>query len=407
MPTSSRVKSLQLIALMLLSIGIPFGQLALSPLFATVMPLNDVLLYGWWLQEMQLGKPVFGIAQPFVYPYPSLVPMWLASFIGGASGILVGWCLLVGVLNALAVGSLTKWGRGATSSFLAAWTWLGFLWLLGPSAIGRIDAISVAVAILGLVAFKEGKIFKAVAFFTMGAWLKIWPVALALGAFIADKAKRQALVAGSSIVAVVLVVAAVAGANSSLFSFVSTQGNRGIQIESPIATFWLWAAKLGADDSKAGIYYDEKIITNQVYGPLVSEISSLMTAVMLIAIAITALLAFKALKAGASRNQIFVITSMTAVLDLIVFNKVGSPQFMAWLALPLIALILFEIKKIAMPVAGFCAIALLTNLVYPISYMDLMGLGDVSVTLLTLRNLLLVLMLIWANLRLGSLPKRL
>ena len=356
---------------------------------------------------MQLGKPVFGIAQPFVYPYPSLVPMWLASFIGGASGILVGWCLLVGVLNALAVGSLTKWGRGATSSFLAAWTWLWFLWLLGPSAIGRIDAISVAVAIFGLVAFKEGNIFKAVAFFTMGAWLKIWPVALALGAFIADKAKRQAIVAGSSIVAVVLVVAALAGANSSLFSFVSTQGNRGIQIESPIATFWLWAAKLGADDSKAGIYYDEKIITNQVYGPLVSEISSLMTAVMFIALAITAFLAFKALKAGANRNQIFVITSTTAVLDLIVFNKVGSPQFMAWLALPLIALILFEIKKIAMPIAGFCAIALLTNLVYPISYMDLMGLGDVSVTLLTLRNLFLVLMLVWANLRLGSLSKRL
>jgi hypothetical protein len=49
----------------------------------------------------------------------------------------------------------------------------------------------------------------------------------------------------------------------------------------------------------------------------------------------------------------------------------------------------------------------LTNLVYPISYMDLMGLGDVSVTLLTLRNLFLVLMLVWANLRLGSLSKRL
>jgi hypothetical protein len=38
--------------------------------------------------------------------------------------------------------------------------------------------------------------------------------------------------------------------------------------------------------------------------------------------------------------------------------------------------------------------------------MDLMGLGNFSITLLTLRNALLVALLVYANLRLGALAKQ-
>jgi hypothetical protein len=88
-----------------------------------------------------------------------------------------------------------------------------------------------------------------------------------------------------------------------------------------------------------------------------------------------------------------------------VFNKVGSPQFMAWLAIPMIAMIIFGVNKPWLPIGGLLLIAFTTNLVYPIFYMDLMALGDLSVGLLTLRNILLIAMLVLANIRLGELAK--
>jgi hypothetical protein len=168
--------------------------------------------------------------------------------------------------------------------------------------------------------------------------------------------------------------------------------------------FWIWAAKIGVPDT--GIYYDKEIITNQVYGPFVSEVSFLMTPIMFLALGITVLLGLRALKSGADRNLIFATMALTAVLDLIVFNKVGSPQFMAWLAVPMIALIIFNVQKLGLPVTGLILIAVTTNLVYPIFYMDLMGLGNTSVILLTLRNALLIAMLVYANVRLGALAKQ-
>jgi hypothetical protein len=128
---------------------------------------------------------------------------------------------------------------------------------------------------------------------------------------------------------------------------------------------------------------------------------------MFFALGITVLLGYRALKSGADRLLIFATMALTAVLDLIVFNKVGSPQFMAWLAIPMIALIIFKAQKLRLLTTGLMLIAATTNLVYPVFYMDLMGLGDLSVILLTIRNALLIAMLVYANVRLGALSKKL
>lgn len=396
-------KRLNFLALFAIAFLTPFALLAVSAGFERVLPMNDVLLYGYWLQQMELGDPILGIAGEFVYPYPSLLPMWLAKILGGPAGILIGWTALVAILNSVAIGFLTSWGSGGRRAMLAGLFWVGFLLLLGPSGIGRIDAIAAAVAVFGLVALAKDRIGLAVALFTFGAWIKIWPFVLAISAFIADGRKRVIAYSAISALAAILIFAFAAGANSNLFSFVTKQGGRGIQIESPIAMFWIWAAKFGAADT--GIYYDKEIITNQIYGAFVSEIALLMTPAMFIALAITIWLAIRAHRAGAPRQLLFATTSLTAVLDLIVFNKVGSPQFMAWLAIPMIAMIIFGANKPWLPIGGLLLIAFTTNLVYPIFYMDLMALGDLSVGLLTLRNILLIAMLVLANIRLGELAK--
>ena len=397
------VKRLNFLVLFSLALLTPFLLLAFSSVFERVLPMNDVLLYGYWLQQMDLGAPLLGIAGEFVYPYPSLLPMWIAKLIGGPAGIVVGWTALVAILNSVAIGFLTSWGSAGRRAMVAGFFWVGYLLLLGPAGIGRIDAIAAAVSVFGIVALAKDRIALAVALFTFGAWIKIWPFVLAMSAFIADRRKRIISYTVTAALAGIVIFALAAGANGNLFSFVVKQAGRGIQIESPIAMFWIWAAKFGAADT--GIYYDKEIITNQVFGAFVSEVALLMTPAMLIALAITIWLTIRAHLAGAPSKLLFATASFTAVLDLIVFNKVGSPQFMAWLAIPMIALIIFGANKLWLPISGLLVIAFTTNLVYPIFYMDLMELGDLSVGLLTLRNILLIGMLVFANMRLGDLAK--
>lgn len=387
--------------LLICAVGVPFIHLLYSAIFDRVMPLNDVLLYGYWLQQMQLGEPIMGIQQDLVYPFPALLPMVLAKLLGGPAGILVGWSTLIGILNAFAIATLTSWGRGSRACFIASWVWLAFLLVLGPVGIGRIDSVAAAIAVFGIVAFAKERIGLATALFSMGAWIKIWPFVLAIATFISDRRQRLVGYAAVATTGAVLVFAAAAGGNASVFSFIFTQGSRGIQIESPVAMFWIWAAKLGAPNT--GIYYDKEIITNQVFGSWVGEVSTLMSLIMFIAIAITIWLARAAILSGAQRNELFAVASLTAVLDLIVFNKVGSPQFMAWLIVPVLALILFEVKNLRLIIAVVFAIGALTHLVYPVLYLDLMGLSDLSVITLTFRNALLIYLLVYVNYRLAKL----
>ena len=132
-------------------------------------------------------------------------------------------------------------------------------------------------------------------------------------------------------------------------------------------------------------------------------ISFLMTPAMFFALAITVLLGYRAIRAGADRNQVFAAMSLTAVLDLIVFNKVGSPQFELWLSVPLMAGILLGLPRWRLPLAMGASIALLTNLIYPVFYLDVLAAGSLGVWLLTIRNATLVALLVWANLRLSKL----
>ena len=399
-----QISLISLVSMLTLGLLLPFALLAYSEIFKQVMPMNDVLLYGWWLQGMQQSEPIFGIGQPFVYPYLSLVPMWLAAFLGGPAGILVGWCTLISILNVIVILAITNWGRGTKESFMALWFWLIFVTLLGPVAIARIDAIAVALALLGLAAYARKKLLLSTALFTAGAWIKIWPFVLVLSSFLAEKSKRVVAISASAVVGAIVLIPLALGAGPNLFSFVTTQVGRGIQIEAPIALPWLWLAKLGIGDS--AIYYDEAIITNQISGAGSTFIANLMTPIMFFALAITAVLGVRAYTAGAERNAIFASVALTGVLDLIVFNKVGSPQFMSWLAVPVCAWIIFKLPKSKLLIIASSALALLTGLIYPVFYIDFINLGDLGLVLVTARNLLLIALLVWANIQLGNLAKK-
>jgi hypothetical protein len=82
---------------------------------------------------------------------------------------------------------------------------------------------------------------------------------------------------------------------------------------------------------------------------------------------------------------------------LIVTNKVGSPQFVSWLAVPLVAIVMMKPTRattILMSLIG--AIAVLTHIVYPYVYFAFLELRTGPLVLLTVRNLAEVALFVMA-----------
>jgi hypothetical protein len=367
--------------------------LTASKLFPDAISFGDLSLYDYWAYQVDNGTGVYGIVTEWVYPALAFVPIWIAGALNLFS-YEVSWLALVFMLNTAAVLLLVrKEDKGRLfSGTNASWAFLSALFFLGPVAVSRIDSVSAALAIFGLVAINRNSTGIAAALFTIAGWIKIWPVAL-FAAMIAVFNKRlQAVVVATIISASIIGIGLLAG-GTKVFGFVLQQQERGIQIESVMATPWMWLAKFGS----ANIFFDDDILTNQVSGPLVQELAAVSNYLLFIALAITALLAIRAVRAGRNRTQVFALAALTGVLDLIVFNKVGSPQFMIWLAVPLVALVYFGVNKSKVALATGAAILFLTQLVYPVFYIELLGLETMPLGLLTVRNLLLVALLIWAN----------
>jgi hypothetical protein len=367
--------------------------LTASKLFPDAISFGDLSLYDYWAYKVDNGTGVYGLVTEWVYPALAFVPIWIAGALNLVS-YEVSWLVVVFVLNTAAVLLLVRRERngGLFSGTYASWAFLSALLFLGPVAVSRIDSVSAALAILGLVAINKNSMGIAAALFTIAGWIKIWPVALFAAMIAVFKKRLQAIIVATTISASIIGIGLLAG-GTKVFGFVLQQQERGIQIESVMATPWMWLAKF----ESANIYFDDSILTNQVSGPLVQELAAVSNYLLFIALAITVLLAIRAVRAGRNRTQVFALAALTGVLDLIVFNKVGSPQFMIWLAVPLVALVYFGINKSKVALAMGAAILLLTQLVYPVFYIELLGLEIMPLGLLTVRNLLLVALLVWAN----------
>ena len=394
---TTQLKLLRNMALIGTSILVHLWALTASKIFADAISFGDLGLYDYWSYMANNGAGWYGLVTDWVYPALAFVPIWLAGLVT-LLDYEIAWLALVFILNTDAALTLVKKNESNKpfAGTFASWAFLAALFAIGPVAVSRIDSVSAALAIFGLVAINRNQIATASAFFTIAGWIKIWPVALFVSLLATVEQKAKALYVALAITLSIVIVGLVTG-GTTVFGFITQQQDRGIQIESVMATVWMWLAKFGL----AGIFFDEQVLTNQVSGVLVEEVASASNWLMLLALTITFLLALRAIRAGRNRKEVFALASLTGVLDLIVFNKVGSPQFMMWLAVALVAIIFFEVRSIKTPLVIGGTILLLTQLIYPVFYTELLGLETLPLWLLTIRNLLLVWLLIWANFRLS------
>ena len=395
--------------LWLLLIGGLFAHLWLIyfGLHGTGTPMGDILYaYQPWVQFMLDSHKLLGVNVDWVYPYPAMIPMWASALIN-PNDFQAGWLSIITTLDLLLVAMIANFGKRDESTrfrFAAAWFWLFFLVALGPIAISRVDAFSVAFALFGVLAMSNRKLNASTAWLTFATAMKIWPAGFLIAAMASSKFRVRILAAAAATGLLVIAVGFLLGGNLSLFSFLANQADRGIQIESPIASPFIWSWILGLSNNE--IYYDNLMMTFQVAGDGVALIAGLMSVAMAIAVAITAWLAWRAARAGAHFRVIMPVATLTATLDLIVFNKVGSPQFVTWLAVPIILGVLYRAEKWRTPMFAVVAIAMLTNLVYPVLYDEILRGSAAPWLVLTLRNVTYIALLVWANLRLSSLARK-
>ena len=401
---------------------------------------HDVDLYRYW---MYLGLhegswPV--LDEPWVYPAGAVLPMLLPALVTTFSTpvFALAWCAMVTALDAVAVATLVRpvparesgaEPAGPTrpdvvherAGTAGAWWWLAFLALLGPVAVGRLDAVVAPLMVIALATARrtDQGMRLAAALLTFGAWVKVAPGALLLPLVAAARRPVRDVVLPAAVVCIVVVGTVTAGGGlARVLGFLTTQQGRGLQVESVAATPWVLAV-LVRDD--VVIRLNEALITYEVAGPGTPAAAAVLDAVLLVLVAAVAVALLGARRRGRADDALLP-GALTLLLVLIVGNKVGSPQFLTWVAAPIAVLLTGPLRDAAsstrpsrmatagppgavprwLHVAGVLALvaAGLTQVVFPWGYMDLLttGAGGGSVALvLAARNVCLLALLTCAS----------
>lgn len=348
----------------------------LSPLASDV-----TVVYRPWFEAWAQHGTLIGIDGPWVYPVLALVPILAAGAIPGA--YLLGWVLLVTLLDAAAFAVLLRRSRRA-----AIW-WTVLLLALGPVALTRLDSITAPVAIVALLQLAERPAI-ASTLLTLAAWIKVWPAAAVLAAWTATRSRLAVVLAAGTTTGVVIGLDAILGGSAHLLSFLTEQSTRGLQIEAPVSTLFLWLGAFGLAHVRT--YFDPHLLDVQLVGDgtaLAGTLVSALTVVLVMVLAAAALLLSRRRSwAGTAR---FAHLVLALLLVLITFNKVGSPQYVIWLAAPVVLGLVVEPVAFRRTATAVVALALLTQLS---SYAAALNLGALPLLGLTARNTLYVVLLV-------------
>jgi hypothetical protein len=370
--------------------------------------LGDVHLYEWWVRNGVNADwwPVFNY--DWVYPLGALAPMAIPALVTESTPAYDWvWMAMVTVANACAVVVL---GRSRPRGRAAVWFWLAFLVALGPIWIGRLDGLLAPIILVALlVAARRPALAMTLA--TIGAWIKIAPGAVALAlAATATSAKgflRNVVLPGAAVSAVVIGVAFAGGGQDNVLDVFGEQGDRQLQVEAvgatPFTVARLW-------DPSIKVEYDDVIYTYEVQGAGADAVAqALDVALPVAAVLIAALMWWAARRRPDRVGDIVLLGAAAELLALIVFNKVGSPQFIAWIGPPIAAAIALGSRAQGtrrtwfLPALGTLVVARLTMEIYPLQYGQFLGGWPLATSVGALRNLLIVALLVGAVVRLVQL----
>ncbi|KQV06842.1 glycosyltransferase 87 family protein [Leifsonia sp. Root112D2] len=373
---------------------------ALLPSMLNGHPLGDLSLYRRWA-EGALGAGHWpGVSESWVYPVGAVVPVIVAELAGPLLFELI-WVLLTTALNGLATWMLAR-GPHTRARYLAAWWWLLLVVVLSPVDPLRLDGLTAPMVVIALVMLARCPAVAGV-ILAAATWIKVWPAAVLLAVFVTARRRWVVAAAAAALTAVVVAVVIAFGGGAHIASFATEQSDRAIQLEAPVATPWVWMTVFGIP--AASIWLNRSIATQEVYGPGDSVVAACMTPAMLVAVLGILILAVMAHRRSKDSRRVLLVAALALTAALIVFNKVGSPQYMLWLVPPIAVGLVWHVRQWRVPAILMIAIAALTTLVFPILYVPLTNGDALAASVLLARNLLLIMLLGWAIWRLVRLTR--
>ncbi|MET9442582.1 glycosyltransferase family 87 protein [Streptomyces sp. NPDC006610] len=256
-----------------------------------------------------------------------------------------------------------------------AWLWVVGAPLLGPTVYARYDVMVTAVAVAALLAgSRRPQLMGALIGF--GAMLKVWPALLLAGVV-----RRR--VWGAAAVSAAALAAGFALAMPGAFAFLTFQRDRGTEVESLGALVFHVARQYG---------WDGQVLLNygsvEFLGPYVGLVST--AALALTGVAFGWLLAWR-LAARRFAPHTAADAAFVAVLLFTTTSRVISPQYMVWLVGVAAVCLSFRRSAMRLPALLVLAASAVTVLEFPIWFAHVVASDTLGVTLLVVRNGLLVL----------------
>ncbi|WP_425527933.1 glycosyltransferase 87 family protein [Yinghuangia seranimata] len=323
-------------------------------------PIEDVM---WQYPPGAAGVLLLPGLLPMSYPHAFFTLMLLSDAVAFA-------CLLRG---------RSLWGAAL---------WTAAVPLLGPMILSRYDLLVTALAVAALLASARrpwaGGLLTGVA-----AAVKVWPVLLLVGA---PRGRRFLELAVWTLIGAAAVVCGFAAAMPGAFDFLSAQRDRGVEVESVFATpfhiarFYGWSGRVSFNYGSM-----------EFLGPQVSLVGRLSLAAS--ALALMWLLLWR-IRARVWTPATQFDAALTAVLLFVVTSRVLSPQYLVWLV-GLAAVCLTRRETSQRPVAALILLAVpLTTWEFPVWFGWVITGEPEAVTVLLLRNALLVAAAVWSAVRL-------
>ncbi|MER5473390.1 glycosyltransferase family 87 protein [Streptomyces sp. NPDC002935] len=282
--------------------------------------------------------------------------------------------VLAFVADLVVFGLLLYAGSRSGRTLRGAWVWVIGVPLLGPTVYARYDVMVTALAVGALLAgARHPRVMGALAGF--GAMVKVWPVLLLLAAV-----RRRAWVSA----------AATAGATALVFwmtmpgafAFLTFQRDRGTEVES-LGSLVFHVARHHGWNGRVLLNYGSV----EFVGPYVDVVST--AALVLTALAFGWLLLWR-LCVKRFLTHSLADAAFVAVLMFTATSRVISPQYLVWLVGLAAVCLCFRASRMAVPACLVLVACFVTVLEFPIWFADVVGSTPLGITLLVVRNGLLV-----------------
>ncbi|MDN5761449.1 MAG: DUF2029 domain-containing protein [Microlunatus sp.] len=357
-------------------------RLAMLGLLATLESfiVGDVFYYHRKISRLfELGLP--GTLNEYPTPVVWILTLPYGLGFGNEHGYLVAFVVLMLALDG--VFTYAVWRSAGRRHDSAVDFWLLFVLLIGPLSYVRFDLIPAVLAGGALLAART-RPWVAGALTGLGAAIKLWP-ALLIPALLSDQRQRKPTAIGFIVIGFGLaLISLITGGMTRLFSPLTWQSGRGLQVESVWASPLMLARIISPNTWTVDI---SRYQAYEIFGPGVGAWQTVSDAVTVAGLLVIVALWIRAFRVTGGVSSIAVALVVLATIAVVIItNKTLSPQYLLWLGGPIAALLLLrdqfaaaELRRWILRVGVVSLIlAGLTQFVYPLLYDGLLGFASQS-----------------------------